>query len=493
MKDHFFSLIRHVDTLRQQKEHRPALSVLLRVLRQNPNLFYARIKIGQILREMGEVETAGNVLTAIARHLMRVGLPLMAAVAIRQLKTRHLIPYNELLNELSTLYAQGSDRISHNIRLPGWNEDPELDVTPGPLADSDERLVKVAAKVASLFPAARRLPDKLPAIPFLSVFDRTTLRTILDEMEIVEFVPGGMLINEGEVGDELLVLVMGQVRVLKQQHDGTTRELATLGRGAVMGEISLLTGAPRNASIVAVDSALTIRVPRTTLHRAQKQNPRVFQVLRVQAVRRILINVLRTSELFRDLTDNQKTVLLKTFRSKHFGKGDEIITEGQRGEGLYLLLTGRATVYAGRGAQRTDLAVLNEGEIFGEISLIMDRETTATVQAQTQVHTLFLPRKEFNDVMVEFPKVKERIASISDSRMDFNAELLGDFSSPEGDQQAPDSWTEQEISDILLLAVPMGEKDEILQPPAPPIDLDENTTAALDTRSIEIVKDDAKG
>lgn len=59
------------------------------------------------------------------------------------------------------------------------------------------------------------------------------------------------LFQEGDPGDRLYAIVSGRVRVVADR-DGEPRVLTTLGEGAVIGELSVLTGAPRSASIQAV-------------------------------------------------------------------------------------------------------------------------------------------------------------------------------------------------------------------------------------------------
>lgn len=66
-----------------------------------------------------------------------------------------------------------------------------------------------------------------------------------------EYSAGSTIINEGEKGDFMFVIVDGQVDVLKGPKK---MKLATLGKGVFLGEGALVSKAPRNASIVAKDN-----------------------------------------------------------------------------------------------------------------------------------------------------------------------------------------------------------------------------------------------
>lgn len=59
---------------------------------------------------------------------------------------------------------------------------------------------------------------------------------------------GDEILREGESGESMLLLIDGEVRVLKSDAHGRVRELATLGPGTLLGEIALLEAVPRNAT-----------------------------------------------------------------------------------------------------------------------------------------------------------------------------------------------------------------------------------------------------
>ncbi len=77
----------------------------------------------------------------------------------------------------------------------------------------------------------------------------------LSQMGTVAIIePGQRFATEGAVGQEAVVVLSGTADVIR---DGTT--IATVGAGTVLGELALLTGEPRNASLVAHDE-LTLSV-----------------------------------------------------------------------------------------------------------------------------------------------------------------------------------------------------------------------------------------
>ena len=101
------------------------------------------------------------------------------------------------------------------------------------------------------------------------------LDTLLDELEWVE-VPGGeALFREGEESDSFYVIVRGRLRALLTDDAGEMVVIRELSRGDPVGELGLLTGAPRSATVVAVrDTELATLLARR-LRASGRAHPRI--------------------------------------------------------------------------------------------------------------------------------------------------------------------------------------------------------------------------
>lgn len=115
---------------------------------------------------------------------------------------------------------------------------------------------------------------------------------------------GERLVVEGDHGDSLFVLARGRVSVSKSGTEiGTSSvALATLGPGDCFGEMSLLTGAPRTATVTAQDDVEVLMLDRAALAPVLQQDPSLAETLsRVLAER-----VAATAALFEDRRDELK-------------------------------------------------------------------------------------------------------------------------------------------------------------------------------------------
>lgn len=72
-----------------------------------------------------------------------------------------------------------------------------------------------------------------------------------------------VIFHQGDPGDSLHIVTSGAVKVVLPSAEGEEAIIATLRPGDFFGELSLLDGAPRSATVVALDSAETMALPRT--------------------------------------------------------------------------------------------------------------------------------------------------------------------------------------------------------------------------------------
>ncbi len=76
------------------------------------------------------------------------------------------------------------------------------------------------------------------------------------------FAAGAVIFRQGEGGDVLYVVLEGSLEVLRQDDDGRTRLLARLGAGDLVGEMTVLTGRPRTATVIAAERSRLLSVRR---------------------------------------------------------------------------------------------------------------------------------------------------------------------------------------------------------------------------------------
>lgn len=80
---------------------------------------------------------------------------------------------------------------------------------------------------------------------------REEVSQLCAEMECLAASPGDKILAEGDSGDFLVIILTGEVAVVKSNQEGEARLIANVGPGASLGEMSLIDGLPRFASCIA--------------------------------------------------------------------------------------------------------------------------------------------------------------------------------------------------------------------------------------------------
>jgi small-conductance mechanosensitive channel/CRP-like cAMP-binding protein len=129
----------------------------------------------------------------------------------------------------------------------------------------------------------------------VGVLNRLTLFTPLSEQNIQRvarsavlhsFTAGEALVRQGDPGDSLYVICTGSVHVDHRQEDGHSVTLHSLGPDDFFGEMSLLTGAPRTASVVAETDCEVVVVDRAGFRDVLTNDPTVLDALTEQLAER---------------------------------------------------------------------------------------------------------------------------------------------------------------------------------------------------------------
>jgi small-conductance mechanosensitive channel len=120
--------------------------------------------------------------------------------------------------------------------------------------------------------ATDEVAELFQAVDLLAVLSPEEQRTLAAEVIPRRFGAGERIIREGETGNTFYVVASGTVAI---QAGSPPREVAQLSRGDYFGEMSLLTGAPRVATVVAAEDVLLYEIHRATFARLFEANPKI--------------------------------------------------------------------------------------------------------------------------------------------------------------------------------------------------------------------------
>lgn len=130
------------------------------------------------------------------------------------------------------------------------------------------------------------LRDALVSVPLFRRLSPDLLVTMADAMTERRYKHGADIVREGDDGNTLFVMLSGQARVHRAGAAGEDVELARLGPGGFFGEMSLLDGQPRSATVRATTDVRCALLPRWALESLIRANPLIaMQMLAVLSIR----------------------------------------------------------------------------------------------------------------------------------------------------------------------------------------------------------------
>jgi glucose-6-phosphate 1-dehydrogenase len=115
--------------------------------------------------------------------------------------------------------------------------------------------------------------ETLQKVPLFEGADAVLLASLIMALKPVVFRPGDLVIRQGEIGRDMYLISRGEVEVT----DGSGNALATLGEGDFFGEASLLTSAPRNATVHAKSYCDFFALDQSDFKRVLRDHPRFLE------------------------------------------------------------------------------------------------------------------------------------------------------------------------------------------------------------------------
>jgi len=123
-------------------------------------------------------------------------------------------------------------------------------------------------------------PEDVAGSPLFSSFSPEELEAVIAGLELLSFEPGDVIVLEGDPGDSLFVVTTGVVKAfLREPGPAPPRLARTLGEGEFFGEVSILSGRPRTATVTAATHCELLELDRATLDEITVSHPGVRAVL----------------------------------------------------------------------------------------------------------------------------------------------------------------------------------------------------------------------
>lgn len=117
-------------------------------------------------------------------------------------------------------------------------------------------------------------------------------------------------------------------------------------------------------------------------------------------------------DVFAPLEAADREVLARGMKRVHFGAGEHIIEQGEAGDSLYLIRSGEIAVHLAVDGARRQLARLNAGDFFGEMSLVTGEPRNASCTAVSDVVCYVIDHRAFRRLLDARPELAQDISAV---------------------------------------------------------------------------------
>jgi hypothetical protein len=164
---------------------------------------------------------------------------------------------------------------------------PDMTFTPEPAAPVAEAAVPAADDLVAEFDDSFAMDDEEEApksqglsTPLFDGFSADELLAVMRGLELVSFEAGDVIVAEGAAGDSMFILTSGKVKAYVKTPKGKSLKVQEFEEGDFFGEISVLTGKPRTATLTASVDCDCLELTRAALDEITKTHPGVREVLK---------------------------------------------------------------------------------------------------------------------------------------------------------------------------------------------------------------------
>jgi len=192
-----------------------------------------------------------------------------------------------------------------------------------------------------------------------------------------KFQRGEVIVTEGEIAKSFYIIETGSVLVSRAKN-GSEEVLAQLREGQYFGEIGLLHGVPRTATVTVIETAQVLELSRDSfmdlIERSDLISGEIAAIVRKQTARNALRDALH------GITPEAMARILPEFTADTWSAGAPVIREGDTSDRFYIVADGVAVVTRRiSDNQSEEMARLTRGEYFGEAGLLANGPRTASV------------------------------------------------------------------------------------------------------------------
>ncbi len=226
------------------------------------------------------------------------------------------------------------------------------------------------------------------------------------------FTPGSIIVNERRPLAFLMLILKGSVSLTLRDRAGHEVLIGILERGDCLGVATLFGDRFRGATARAETVCYLVQIRLADVQAILSSAPELERALRQIYQQRLVESTLGRVPLFSRLSPVERIHIARALRPMQYGRGAIVLQQGVTGDALYIVMSGQVVVEQNGQA----IAYLEEGDFFGEMSLLTRQPHNADVRALTPVEALALPAQNLEDLLESQPELALQLREVVEQR-----------------------------------------------------------------------------
>ena len=252
-------------------------------------------------------------------------------------------------------------------------------------------------------------------VPLLSHMSALQFREFMIDSVIHLKKAGDVIFERNEYTNSVFSIVEGRVNVQINPED--ENEVVELKKGSFFGEMGLIAGRRRTATVVAKRECFLVETPRRAMLKLISSVPGAKKVLDTAAIYRQIQTHLAPNiekELLKEIVDS---AIIETLSA-----GDKLISEGDESDHMFIIRAGSMTVSKIIGGRSVILSYIPSGNYVGEMALLNNEPRSASVTATVASEVIKIDAVAFRELLSREAKLKQLIEEKFQDRIVENLE-----------------------------------------------------------------------
>lgn len=251
------------------------------------------------------------------------------------------------------------------------------------------------------------LARRIGSVEFFADLDEKIRLEIAGKIDTIELAAGDILVRQGEIAESMFLLIDGRLSVILERGGGDSKTLAELPAGSIVGEIALVAGGMRSATVTAAETSTIGVLTANTFNRFMELHPQVASRVVSKASSRLREGqlALYLARWFEDLDPSSIRELEASVEWLSLSAGETLYRRGDPADACYLVVSGRLRTMpdadSGEASLFGDMA---PGEMAGDLAMILNEPHEATVTAVRDSELARISRTVFEEWIERRPR-----------------------------------------------------------------------------------------